>query len=293
MRQFFITLIACIVGVFIALFLMFMFFAMIVGSAVSSVSSSKDGDKGSDGTVLTLDLRSGMRDHGGENSLFGSDSAASVVTTVRALARAKEDDNIKGLFIRANSWGMSPAQAEELHMAIEDFQTSGKYVIAHAQGFEGTSLSSFFAVSGADEIWLQDTTGFALSGYRAEVEFLGGVFEKFEAKPEFIQFYEYKNAANTYTKKSMTDPHREAMTSLLQSIMDTAVSNISEDRGMTKQSFLEFLDNAPHSAEKAKELGFVDKLGHVADAQDYAKEKAGENAKFRTCLLYTSPSPRD
>lgn len=282
MRQFFITLFACIVGVFVALFLVFMVFAFIIGSAVSSVSPPTSEGKGSGATVLTLDFRSGMRDHGGNNSLFGSDSSPSVVTSVRALARAKDDDNVKGLFIRANSWGMSPAKAEELHMAIEDFQSSGKFVIAHAQGFEGTSLSSFFAVSGADEIWLQDTTSFALSGYRAEIEFLGGVFEKFDAKPEFIQFHEYKNAANTYTQKSLTEPHREAMTTLLQSIMDTAVSNISEDRGMTEQEFLEFLDNAPHSAEKAKDLGFVDKLGHLADARDYAKEKAGEGAKFKS-----------
>ena len=286
MRQFFITLIACIVGVCIALVLVFMFFAFIIGSAVSSVSAANGDAKSSRATVLTMDLRSGMRDHGGENSLFGGDSSASVVTTVRALARAKDDDSVKGLFIRANSWGMSPAQAEEIHMAIEDFQTSGKFVFAHAQGFEGTSLSSYFAVSGADEIWLQDTTGFALSGYRAEIEFLGGVFEKFDAKPEFIQFHEYKNAANTYTKKSMTEPHREAMTTLLQSIMDTAVSNIAEDRGMTEQAFQEFLDNAPHSAEKAQEFGFVDKLGHYATARDFAQDSAGDGATFKSVAEY-------
>ena len=98
---------------------------------------------------------------------------------MRALNRAKSDKKIKGLFIRANGWGMSPAQAEELSLAINDFKTSGKFVIAHAQGFEGTSLSGYMAVSGADEIWMQKTTGVAMSGYRAEIEFLGGVFEKF------------------------------------------------------------------------------------------------------------------
>ncbi|NNC37774.1 MAG: signal peptide peptidase SppA [Hyphomonadaceae bacterium] len=285
MRQFFITLLAVIVGVFVALFLMFMFFAVLIGSAVNSLNPPNGNGEGSGATVLTMDLRSGMRDHGGDKSLFG-DSSASVVTSVRALDRAKEDDNVKGLFIRANSWGMSPAQAEELHMAIDDFQESGKFVIAHAQGFEGTSLSSYFAVSGADEIWLQDTTGFALSGYRAEIEFLGGVFEKLDAEPEIIQFHEYKNAANTYKEKSLTEPHREAMTTLLQSILDTAVSTIAEDRGITEQALLQFLDNAPHSAEKAEELGFIHKLGHVVDAKDYAKNKAGKNAKFKSVSDY-------
>jgi protease-4 len=287
MRQFFISLLGSIVGFFIAMILIFIFFGMVMGAAISSMSSSKGKSKGDGATVLTLDLRAGLRDHGSENSLFGS-SSPSVVTTVRALARAKDDKNIKGLFVRANSWGMSPAQAEELHMAIEDFQDSGKFVIAHAQGFEGTSLSSYFAVSGADEVWMQDTTGFALSGYRAEIEFLGGVFEKFDAKPEFIQFHEYKNAANTYTQKSLTEPHREAMTTLLQSIMDTAVEEISDDRGLTEENFLKFLDDAPHSAEQAKELGFLDTLGHYADAKDYVKKKAGEDTVFKAVSEYGS-----
>ena len=223
MRQFFISLLGSVVGLFIALILLFFFFAALMGAAIGSMSSSSDKSKPTGATVLTLDLRGGLKDHGSENSLFGG-STPSVVNTVRALSRAKNDKQIKGLFVRANSWGMSPAKAEELHMAIEDFQTSGKFVVAHAQGFEGTSLSSYFAVSGADEIWMQDTTGFALAGYRAEIEFLGGVFEKFDAQPEFIQFHEYKNAANTYTQKTLTEPHREAMTEMLQSIMDTAVT---------------------------------------------------------------------
>lgn len=282
MRQFFIAMLGSIVGFIIVLILIFLFFATIIGAAVSS--SSPDKATTADATVLTLDLRSGFLDHGGENTLFGS--SPSIVTTARALSRAKSDDDVKGLFIRANSWGMSPAQAEEINLAIKDFQTSGKFVIAHAQGFEGTSLSSYLAVAGADEIWLQDTTGFSLSGYRAEIEFLGGVFEKFEAKPEFIQFHEYKNAANTYTQKTFTDPHREAMTSLLESIMDTAISTIAADRELTQGGVIEFLDNAPHSAEVAKEAGYIDTLGHFATARDYAEEKAGGEADFKTVADY-------
>jgi len=285
MRQFFIALLGSIVGFFIALVLLFVFFGVVMGAAVSSMSPSKDKSVTGDATVLTLDLRRGLKDHGSSSSLFGG-SSPSVVTTARSLSRAKSDKKIKGLFIRANSWGMAPAQAEELHIAIKDFQESGKFVIAHAQGFEGTSLSSYFAVSGADEIWLQDTTGFALSGYRAEIEFLGGVFEKFEVKPEFIQFHEYKNAVNSYTKKSLTEPHREAMTAMLQSIMDTAVENISESRSISKTQFLAFLDNAPHTAEKAKELGYIDKLGHYADARDYVKTKTNKDVSFQTVTEY-------
>lgn len=284
MRQFFVSFFASVIGFFVAMFLMMIFFIVIVASMVSS-ATKKDGVSGK-AVVLSLDLRGGMLDHNGGANIFGS-TPNSVVTTVRALHRAKDDKKIKGLFIRANGWGMAPAQAEEIRLAIKDFQESGKFVIAHAQGFEGTSLSAYMAVSAADEVWLQDTTGFSLAGMRAEIEFLGGVFEKFDAKPEFIKFAEYKNAANTYTEKTLTEHHRESMTSLLQSLMDSSVKNIAADRDITEKAFLDFLDNAPHSAEKAKELGYVDKLGHYVDAREYAKKKAGgKTASFQSLASY-------
>ena len=213
MRQFFITMagtIAGIFGFFILLILIFMFFGLL--GALSSVGE-KTPDK-----VLTLDLRTPMIDHSIGESLFG-ESRKSVVDTVYALNRAKKDKSVKGVFIRAENFGMAPASAEELRLALLDFKTSDKFVIAHAQGFESTSLMSYQAVSAADEIWMQDTTGFAVSGMRSESEFFGGVMEKFDADPEFFQFHEYKNAVNSYTRKDFTEAHREATTSYLTSIL--------------------------------------------------------------------------
>ena len=271
MRQFFITMagtIAGIFGFFIVLFFIFVFFG-ILGSLFSI------GDKTPD-KVLSLDLRSPLIDHSIGERLLG-ESPNSLVDTVYALNRAKDDSSVKGVFIRAENFGMAPATAEELRIALLDFKTSGKFVIAHAQGFEGTSLMSYQAVSAADEIWLQDTTGFAVSGMRSETEFYGGVMEKFDADPEFFQFHEYKNAVNSYTKKDFTDAHREATTSYLTSLYDNAVAQIATDRGMTVPGVTQVLKAAPHSAETALEAGMVDKLGQLAEAKDYVRKKVGDD----------------
>ena len=271
MRQFFITMagtIAGIFGFFILLFLIFMFFGLL--GALSSVGE-KTPDK-----VLTLDLRTPMIDHSIGESLFG-ESRKSVVDTVYALNRAKKDKSVKGVFIRAENFGMAPASAEELRLALLDFKTSDKFVIAHAQGFESTSLMSYQAVSAADEIWMQDTTGFAVSGMRSESEFFGGVMEKFDADPEFFQFHEYKNAVNSYTRKDFTEAHREATTSYLTSIYDNAVAQIAEDRSMTVPGLFQVLSAAPHSAETALEAGMVDKLGQLEEAKDYIRKKVGDD----------------
>ena len=271
MRQFFITVagtIAGIFGFFILLILIFMFFGLL--GALSSI-----GEKTPD-RVLTLDLRKPLIDHSMGESLFGQ-SPNSIVDTVYALNRAKDDKTVKGVFIRAENFGMAPASAEELRIALLDFKTSGKFVIAHAQGFEGTSLMSYQAVTAADEIWMQDTTGFAVSGMRSETEFYGGVMEKFDADPEFFQFHEYKNAVNSYTQKDFTAEHREAVTSYLTSIYDNAIAQIAADRDMTAPGVSQVLKASPHSAEAALEAGMIDKLGQLEDAKDYIRKKVGDD----------------
>lgn len=278
MRQFLLSVLGTIVGIFL-----FMFLAFLV---LSAFIFSGPKEKVANNVVVTLDLRGSIQDHSAGEALFGS-TPISVVEIVQGLQAAKTDSKVKGLFIRANGFGMAPASAEEIRLAIKDFQSSGKFVVAHSQGFEGTSFMPYHAVSAADEIWQQDTTGFSVSGIRSETAFYGGVADKFDAKVNMVQFHEYKNAANVYKESDFTDAHRESTTSLLNSLYNTAVSQIAEDREMTDAELTRLFEGAPHSAKQAMEAGLIDKLGHLIDAQEYVKEKTGaENAKFKSISSY-------
>lgn len=282
MKQFFITIAGVIVGGFLLIILLFMAIGAIGAAAVGAGSKV---ESVSNQTVLTLDLRSGMLDHGAGETLFGA-SPQNVVDTVLALNRAKTDDNIKGLFIRSG-FGMVPASAEEIRLALIDFKESGKFVVTHSQGFESTSLIPYMVVASSDEIWQQATTSFSPAGLYSESGFYGGVFDKYDVKAEFAQFYEYKNAANTYTQSTMTEPHREATTAFLTSIYDTSVAHIASDRDLTIETVEGILRSAPHSAETALETGMIDKLGHYADALAYVKTKAGgDKTKLKSVRSY-------
>ncbi|MBL1430941.1 MAG: signal peptide peptidase SppA [Robiginitomaculum sp.] len=208
-----------------------------------------------------------------QNSIF--QDTASLLGIVDKLAKAEGDDNVKGLFIRANSWGMGPVKAEQIRLAIKDFRDSGKFVIVHSQGFDDTSITSYLSVSAADEIWLQDTAAFAATGLSTETAFFGGVFEKINAKPEFEQFYEYKNSANTFTKKTFTAAHRESTLSWITDVFNSAIKQIAVDRNMSATQLRAITDQAPFTSKQAIEAGLVDKLGHVVEAREAALAKAG------------------
>lgn len=281
MKQFWITFFGSIFGVIIgsvlAVILVFMLIAGLIGSAMQGAETETALPR--NGIVLDLDLRTARLDSP-TRSAFAFSEPLPVVDIVSTLQNAETDPRVQGVFIRANEFGMSPGMAEELRGAIEDFRSSGKFVTVHAQGFEGTSVTGYFAVAGADDIWLQDTASFTAAGLSSEITFLGGLFSQFDAVPQFEQFYEYKNAANTYTESGLTDAHREATESYMNSIYETAVAEIADDRDIEDADLRGIFEASPHTAETALEAGLIDQLGHVIEARESALARAGAGAEF-------------
>lgn len=296
MKQFWITFFGSIFGVVVGSVLAVILAAfLIVGMLASAVSGSTSPTTlpGSS-TVLELDLRAERLDSP-SRSPFAFSEPLSVVEIVQTLEQAESDPAVHGLFIRANEFGLSPGMAEEIRDAIADFRASGKFVITHAQGFEGTSVTAYLAVAGSDEIWLQDTASFTPAGLASEVLFLGGMFEQFNAEPQFEQFFEFKNAANVYTQTGFTDAHREATLSYMNSIFDTAIADIANDRDITPEALRSTFETAPHSAEDALERGLIDHLGHVIDAREAALARSGSGSQMLAVEAYHSlinPSSR-
>jgi protease-4 len=279
MKQFWITFFGSIFGVIVGSVLaVVLVFFMIIGLVMSAVEGSEtDTTLPRDGIVLELDLRTARLDSP-SSSPFAFAEPLSAVDIVRTLEHAEADERVQGIFVRANEFGLSPGIAEELRTAIEDFRSSGRFVLTHAQGFEGTSVTGYFAVAGSDEVWLQDTASFTAAGLAAEIPFLGGLFERFEAVPQFEQFHEFKNAANTYTESGLTEAHREAALSYMTSIYETAVSEIAEDRDLSLDEVRALFEASPHTAEAAMDAGLVDRLGHVVEAREAALDRAGTGA---------------
>tara|TARA_R110000868_G_scaffold58183_5_gene179793 strand:+ start:1309 stop:3093 length:1785 start_codon:yes stop_codon:yes gene_type:complete len=281
MKQFWITFFGSIFGVVVGSVLaLILVVFLIAGMLASAVAGSRtETTLPGNGTVLELDLRAERLDSP-SRSPFAFTEPLSVVEIVQTLEHAESDRAVQGLFIRANEFGLSPGMAEEIRDAIADFRASGKFVITHAQGFEGTSVTAYYAVAGSDEIWLQDTANFTPAGLASEVLFLGGMFEQFNAEPQFEQFFEFKNAANVYTETGFTDAHREATLSYMNSIFDTSIADIAEDRNIAPDALRNVFETAPHSAEDAAERGLVDHLGHVIDAREAALARAGTGSQI-------------
>jgi protease IV len=282
-KQFFITVLGVFVGLF--LFLVVLPVLLILSAAGSAGAAPPTPGR----TVLVMDLRQPVSDQPPLSPFASLTASLSVVDVVRKLEAAEDDSRVKGLFIRAPEMGLAPAHAEEIRQAIIDFQASGKFVVAHAQGFFAPTITNYVAVAAADELWLQGSSDFAATGLSAETLFLGGLFERFGITAEFEQFYEFKNAANSYLERDYTDAHRTAETGLLTSIYNAGLAAVAVDRSMPVERMKELLDSAPMPASEAVAGKLADRTGMPEEALEAALERAGgvDSAEALDLASYT------
>src|SRR5262245_40735338 len=126
--------------------------------------------------VLSLDLRTPLTDQPSTNPFASlSGGSQSLLDVLQRIEAAKDDDHVRGIYVRAATDTMAAAQAEEIREALKSFRQSGKFVIAHIQG-DGVRLSmpGYMAIADSDQVWLQETSEFMPMGLTSETTFFAG-----------------------------------------------------------------------------------------------------------------------
>ena len=229
--------------------------------------------------VLALDLRGPLQDSANVAYDFGA-SPVTVMDIVLALDAAERDPRVKGAVLRVGSANLSIAQAEEIGAALKKFRSSGKFVIAHSQGFVASGLGDYLTASGADQIWMQPKAPFTAAGEGGGQIFLRGLLDKLQADPQIVKRADYKSAADQYMEKNMTPADREQLTRLMQSWYDAATNGAAAARHLSHDRIVAAFEASPQFTENARAAGLIDKIGYDDDAQNAALARAGDGAKL-------------
>jgi protease-4 len=287
-KQFLITVAGVLVGLVV---FMFIVPVILIGMLTASISSSQPVQPSH--MVLELDLREPMTDQASTNP-FAFNSTGALLTTLSRIEAARTDDAVEGIYIRASTDGMSPAQAEEVRTALQAFRASGKFVIAHLQG-DGVRMSmpGYMAVADADEVWLQESSEFMPMGLSAEVTFFANTLQRYHLSAQFEAREEYKSFANQLTQTTFTPAHRQETTELMTSLYDIMLANIAADRGITPVQARAAVEATPFTAARAVELQLVDRLGRPEEAARAALARSENNrAQMVDFADYRAPAGR-
>ena len=228
--------------------------------------------------VLTLDLRQSIADSAPRTPFDLGDRKPTVMSIVRGLDQAQRDARVKGVMMDLGG-GLSVAEAEEITAALRRFRAAGKFVVAYSHGFTSSGLGDYLTATGADKIWMQPMSPFSPSGVGAGEVFFRGLLDKVQAEPQIIKRAEFKSAADTFMEKSMTEPDRLQLTTLLNSVYHSATRAAAGERKVPLEKLVSTLDNGPQFAGDAKKAGLIDNLGYDDEARAAVLKRAGKDAK--------------
>jgi protease-4 len=227
-------------------------------------------------SYLTLDLSEGMPEEpsSGFSSLFES-RPPSVRALVEAVDRAGRDSAVRGLLLRVGSVDAGWARVQDLREALLRFRRTGKPSWAYLES--GGNLEYLLA-TGCSKVAASPTAVLDISGLAAEVTFYRGTLDKLGVQAQFEGVGKYKNAPNQFTEKGFTEPHREQMEALVDSLFEQFVRGVAEGRGLEPAAVRALVDRGPFTAAEAKEGGLVDELLYRDEVENRVPGSSGLDA---------------
>jgi protease-4 len=196
---------------------------------------------------------------------------------LKNIRKAKEDVNVKGIFLDIPNLDAGIATIEEIRGALLKFRESGKFIIAYSDMY---TQGSYFLCSVANKVYLNPQGVVELKGLHSEVMFFKGALEKLGVEPEVIRHGKFKSAVEPFIMDKMSDENREQTLTYVGSMWNFILQGISEQRKISVDSLNLYADSMlVTNAKSCVDLKLVDGLKYYDEIIDELKLASGIDKK--------------
>jgi protease-4 len=206
------------------------------------------------------------------------------------LERIAAAPGVQGIVLRMGELRAGMATIQSLRAAFAEVRR-GKRVVAY---LPEAHLSTYYLATAADSIQMAPAGFWMVSGLRTEITFFRSAFDRLGVLPEFERIAEYKTAADPFMRSGLSEPHREVIESILDSMMQEVAGDMAAARRLDSSAVLAAIDRAPRTADEARSLGLIDgvcyedelpaRLGtpeHPASLQPWARARRRLPSPYR------------
>jgi protease-4 len=244
------TVWATLVGNFIASIIGTLITIGIIAAIVAAFSSGEDVSMENE-SILKIKLENSFTERGLDTPSFNLDGAEDRIALrdlERVLRFAKTDERIEGVYLNIGAIEAAPAMLLEIHNAILDFKSSGKWVLAYSESY---SQAGYLLASAANEVYMYPTGTFDWHGLNAEVMFYKKLLDNLEIEAQVIRgpYNKFKSAVEPFIYDHMSDENRLQMATFIDDIWKVMCERISAQRGVsveelnTAATSLRFINN--------------------------------------------------
>ena len=264
---------ATIVGIFL--------FGIIIGifgvmSLVGMVASGQATKNVKENSVLVLKLQGDLQEQAQEDVLgqltgntfntLGMDAITS------AIKKAKENKDIKGIYLETGILNGDVAQLQELRDQLVDFKKSGKWIVAYSDMY---TQGCYYLATAADKVYINPEGSINWHGIGSQPMFVKDLLAKFGVKMQVIKVGKYKSATEMFTEEKMSDANREQTQRYIQSLWDNMCKDVSKSRNISVAKLNDLADNGIFVANGKMLLA-----EKMVDGVKYADEMKAEVKKL-------------
>lgn len=245
-------------------------------SIVGMIASGSSSAPISDNSVMVLSLNGTLEERSETDvmsSLMGGGTSSTGLDEVlNAIKKAKENDNIKGIYIEASAFSAdSYASLQAIRKALVDFKKSGKWIVSYGDTY---SQGTYYLASTADKVLMNPQGMVDWHGLGGQQMLLKDLLAKFGVKVQLSKVGAYKSAPEMFTADKMSEENREQITAYMNGIWENILKDVSESRKISVDQLNQYADSLitfdePQNFVKYK---FVDKLVYTDEVKDVVKE---------------------
>lgn len=240
---------------------------IVIGGFISSIGGTKTYSVKKN-SILHMTLEGEIAERGKtklEPFTFDLKKKIGLSEILHGLKTAKEDDKIKGVFMEIGDLNCGYAAARDIRNAINDFEESGKFVVAYNSG-EVVSQKEYYIASAAGEVYGFPTSNVQFLGLGAELSFFKNTLDKLEVEMQVIRGSnnDFKSAVEPFFRDAMSDSSRLQMERYISSMWEDIRNEIATDRKLTSELLDSLADNAM-----------------IIDVEDAVEHKLMDAVKYR------------
>jgi len=191
----------------------------------------------------------------------------------RVIEKAANDNKIRGIVLNIGSFSGGRDYLWELRSSLEQFKSEGKKICAF---ISSANIDTYCLASIADKIVMDELGTLSILGYSVGRGYVQHTLEKLGIGVRELRYLEYKSAAESFTRDSMSQADRRQYNDYLDDIFNYTRETLKVARNWSDIEFDAILNNEfLYSAKSAQSRGLVDNIGGKSAVLEAIREIEG------------------
>ena len=302
MKQFFISMLGALAGIWISIFLFGLLGLITIGVIAASSANDKAVVNVEKHSILKVSLSGEITDRKQPVNFMDeitgdAPKRTALNSLVAAIAKAASDDDIEGIYLDCSGISAGMAQLQAIRQALVKFKESGKWIYAYADSY---AQGDYFVATAADSLFINPIGMADIHGLSATTMYFKDLLDKIGVDVQVVKVGTYKSAVEPFILNQSSEANAKQQQAYLGNIWNEVAGKIAEGRGVDIATVNSWADSYTFSLETTAliERRIVDRSMYrhemkqmltdvtgiesdddprLVDALDYAAAKASEN----------------